>query len=498
MTDYLSRACRLQLTTAMENLVRTAVVEISQIFDNSFHDHQMELARKGEEIAHLKVKLQRAEMKLSDISMHSETDMNTTRTSQRQSKEPPPEESTVPEMDIGVPDDWCVPLGSEIVVKQDNPCPSIRLKQFSIPLRPISLKHKAFLKIEEPSLGPCHTRDKIDLREQKTQTLKLVLRKMHPPENCRLKDVLLNIKQEPSDTEVEACVLRKRPSGEVQNTPTLRPKMHRMQDNALGYYHCKLCTKIFHTALGLSVHSRAHKKCNGCRKIFPLPSVLDQHKAGCKYYKKLMELSIPSPGEQTNSSSIQQAKESTTPGRGVSEMYTCGKCMTMVVSRSLLLKHSCESECEICSKRFSSQVNLNVHKAKVHKKSTENELDLSWTQPLDESEDNQEMGLSESENTVKKCLGGFKCLLCQRVCTTKHRALKHYYSHNKETYKCGSCSKSFTNKSALSKHRISSHGMRLKRYLTCVCSKRFVHKYRYKKHELNCPAATAQKTYEKS
>uniref|UniRef100_A0A3B3ZQY4 C2H2-type domain-containing protein n=1 Tax=Periophthalmus magnuspinnatus TaxID=409849 RepID=A0A3B3ZQY4_9GOBI len=55
----------------MENLVRTAVLEISQIFEDSLHDHQVELARKGEEIAHLKVKLQRVELKLKDMSAQS-------------------------------------------------------------------------------------------------------------------------------------------------------------------------------------------------------------------------------------------------------------------------------------------------------------------------------------------------------------------------------------------------------------------------------------------
>lgn len=38
--------------------------EIMKIFENTLHDHQMELAQKGEEIAQLKVKLQRTEIKL--------------------------------------------------------------------------------------------------------------------------------------------------------------------------------------------------------------------------------------------------------------------------------------------------------------------------------------------------------------------------------------------------------------------------------------------------
>lgn len=36
------------------------------IFENSLHDHRMELAHKGEEIAQLKIKLQRSEVRLKD------------------------------------------------------------------------------------------------------------------------------------------------------------------------------------------------------------------------------------------------------------------------------------------------------------------------------------------------------------------------------------------------------------------------------------------------
>lgn len=40
--------------------------EIMNIFDNSLHDHRMELVQKGEEVAQLKIKLQRSEIQLKD------------------------------------------------------------------------------------------------------------------------------------------------------------------------------------------------------------------------------------------------------------------------------------------------------------------------------------------------------------------------------------------------------------------------------------------------
>lgn len=40
--------------------------EVMKIFESSLRGHQMELAQKGEEVAHLKVKLQTAEIKLRE------------------------------------------------------------------------------------------------------------------------------------------------------------------------------------------------------------------------------------------------------------------------------------------------------------------------------------------------------------------------------------------------------------------------------------------------
>lgn len=41
--------------------------EVMKIFENSLSDFKLELVNKGEEIAHLKVKLQKAEVRLKDV-----------------------------------------------------------------------------------------------------------------------------------------------------------------------------------------------------------------------------------------------------------------------------------------------------------------------------------------------------------------------------------------------------------------------------------------------
>ncbi|XP_034453552.1 uncharacterized protein LOC117769068 isoform X1 [Hippoglossus hippoglossus] len=147
MSDYLVRGFRAQLNTALESVLRRAVCEIMMIFEGSLHDHQTELANKGEEVAHLKIKLQTAEIKLKEHEFGGDSgaDINKTRTNGRESNQREPEAvvnlcgqtADVPEIDIEVPDDWCAPLGDEATTKRDDACPSVRLRKLLIPLHRI-------------------------------------------------------------------------------------------------------------------------------------------------------------------------------------------------------------------------------------------------------------------------------------------------------------------------------------------------------------------------
>ncbi|KAG8004022.1 hypothetical protein GBF38_008078 [Nibea albiflora] len=142
MSDFLTRGFRAQLSTTMESVLRTAVLEVMKLFENSLNDHQIELAHKGEEIAQLKIKLQRAEVKLREIECEGEraTEVNELQKEPEDVVNPSAQTSEVPEIDFEVPDDWCAPLGCETLTKQDdNVCPSVRLRPLYIPLWHVSL-----------------------------------------------------------------------------------------------------------------------------------------------------------------------------------------------------------------------------------------------------------------------------------------------------------------------------------------------------------------------
>ena len=72
--------------------------EIMMIFENSLHDHQMELVQKGEEIARLKIRLQRAEkLTESERGGNRGAEINET---QRAPVAAPGQTSDVPEIDF--------------------------------------------------------------------------------------------------------------------------------------------------------------------------------------------------------------------------------------------------------------------------------------------------------------------------------------------------------------------------------------------------------------
>lgn len=495
----------------MESLIRTAVFEISQIFEDSLHDHQVELARKGEEIAFLKVKLQWAELRLREVSVGNTTDQNINASleSPSVSVEPSPHQSwTAPETDIDVTDDWCVPLDPEN--NQESDCPSVRLRQFSIPLFPIPLKHEAFTKLEASNIGPQLNKDTAQpglQEESKPKRKRGRPRKIKFPltlsESEKVKEGPLNIKEESFDSNVEQLtqnVRRRRRHLRMHKIRKLKRRNTtetQANNSSVKGYPCRFCPKVFDTAFGLSVHDRAHKKCKGCKRIFSFPSMLVQHKETCRFYKKIMKSSRVSPKSVpiANSSSIEKVKPVVQIRSNRKKGFTCKGCQKKFKSRSLLLKHPCFVSCKTCHKRLSNRMSLAVHIAKMHKSLADLKQLKSepWTKPLDEVEDGQENKLPHKEKSkglYKKCPQGFKCLICKKVYIAKYSVIEHTFIHTGERpFKCAVCLKSFSQRNALSNHRRKEHGMVIRKCKICACSKRFFAKSTYKEHKLICPKA---------
>ncbi|KAM3612805.1 uncharacterized protein V6R79_014857 [Siganus canaliculatus] len=143
MASHLTKEFRVQLIATMDSVLRNAVLDVLKLFENSIHEHEKELAQKGETIVQLEGKLEEAEAKLKGFESRNDTGAKMTKAHMNEMKREPEDvvvshgQPSDDEADMDVPDDWRAPLGTETITK-DDVCPSVRLRMLSIPLNDIS------------------------------------------------------------------------------------------------------------------------------------------------------------------------------------------------------------------------------------------------------------------------------------------------------------------------------------------------------------------------
>ncbi|XP_044060151.1 zinc finger protein 605-like [Siniperca chuatsi] len=429
MSDYLTREFRAQLTTTMDSVLRRTMFEIMKIFENSLHDHQMELAQKGEEIVQLKIKLQTAEIKLRESECGGDrgaemkkTQMNETQREPEDVLNPPGQTSDVPEIDFEVPDDWCAPLGCKTVTKQDDiVCPSVKLRPLSIPLWHIPIIKQEVVnrdidshqqtkdcrrskRVSSLNEGHKHTQDgSLPMRDEEIQ---------RPTVRNDMKKLLQDIKQEYTDLKGRPTCLRRKgrhltgkeqenklkSKGEqrkIAATESKSTEQETVENKGEKSYSCKFCEKVFDTVFGRSVHVRSHKRCRGCKKDFPFPSALKCHKPYCGKLKKLLAKEARSADPPKPQSCVKEkptlpskkqvviTKESTPSSSnhnessiqkvGTTKKHSCVHCNKKFNSRCKCKEHmrvhtgEKPFPCSMCPKKFRIKQSLKIHTMRIHK-----------------------------------------------------------------------------------------------------------------------------------
>ncbi|KAM4733302.1 uncharacterized protein FYW61_008792 [Anableps anableps] len=410
MSDSLMRGVRVQLTTTMDCVLRTAVFEVMRVLESALYNHKMEMAQKGEEIAQLKVKLQTAELKLKDFVSQRGAETTKTQTNPEVVPVVPGQSVTVPEIDVEVPDDWCAPLGYDTATKQEEGfCPSVRLRQFSIRLSPVPLvKHKdnRVINLQRSPVGRRAKRLSVMKKPKQTQDtdLRVANRASRQPKpSGDLNKLLKDLRQDYCNlTGLDR--LRKRQSIEEtfsdDNGTEKEDKdssKQKEENKSRDAYTCETCNRVFSTKQGLCVHLRSQKKCKGCLMVFCFQGAANYHSRVCSKYKALTKKSssqaILEKGNALNSSKTQVRKKesmqsSTDDGKTSTRKFSCEQCsfntnFVKKFKRHILSHNMKVLTCKICLERFDEKKSLDVHTRK-HKNG-----DVGWTKPLEDVDEDR-------------------------------------------------------------------------------------------------------------
>ncbi|XP_054647103.1 zinc finger protein 568-like isoform X3 [Dunckerocampus dactyliophorus] len=256
-------------------------------------------------------------------------------------------------------------------------------------------------------------------------------------------------------------------------------------------YFCKLCHKAFNNPVTRNVHIRLHKRCQGCKRYFAVPSALKNHQQLCPKLKSReaapsAQVSQPDCKPREKSCRKKQVKPPSDPHRkaqnGAIQSFSCMHCNDKFIEMSKLEAHKSihrdqkQFQCSLCSKRFCYKKALETHIVKWHLNVIKSEEDFKWMAPIEDPEEFTESGEGprEGENcnsALKKVktklrwqemsersADGFTCLLCKKRVRSRFLLIEHVRIHTGERpLLCQKCPMTFRTCMQLYRHKKKKH-----------------------------------------